>query len=33
VKFYADGREPGVTEVKLRNLLMDIFRGIAPRRD
>lgn len=33
VKFYADGNEPGVTEVKLRNLMKDIFRGIIPRRD
>jgi cellulose synthase (UDP-forming) len=32
VKFYADGHEPGVTEVRLRNLAKDIFRGIAPRR-
>ena len=32
VKFYADGQEPGVTEVKLRNLARDIFRGLAPRR-
>ncbi|GLT12633.1 hypothetical protein GCM10007928_48660 [Sulfitobacter porphyrae] len=33
VKFYADGHEPGVTEVKLRNLARDIFRSIGPRRD
>lgn len=33
VKFYADGHEPGVTEVKLRNLAMDIFRGLMPRRE
>jgi cellulose synthase (UDP-forming) len=32
VKFYADGREPGVTEVKLRKLAKDIIRGFVPRR-
>lgn len=32
VKFYADGHEPGVTEVKIRKLVSDIFRGIVPRR-
>ena len=33
VKFYADGHEPGVTEVKLRSLARDIFRSVGPRRD
>lgn len=33
VKFYADGHEPGVTEVKIRKLVSDIFRGIVPRRN
>ncbi|WP_323763503.1 glycosyltransferase [Marinovum sp.] len=32
VKLYADGHEPGVTEVNLWKLAKDIFRSIAPRR-
>ena len=33
LKFYADGHQPGVSEVRMRYLLKDIFRRFGPRRD